>query len=396
MAVLIACSATSGAYLFLKHRKFALLKSDYWLVVPGILYLAAMWSSYIRSDFEINDLAGWAKPYIFISIAFILYNFRLVKNVDYFSMFIKFAGYSGYILIPWLLYEGVWLGQRMAGGSGNEIPFAMVCGILAPIALLGIIGADRRHQLIAIGGALLLSVGLVLSLTRGMYIAFTLNILIVMFYAMSVSTKRWRVLGIFAVVLVVLVGITATSETIRDRAGSLGVLVENLSAGELPADGSFFQRMQLYSRALCLIKEQPILGYGYGKRDEILAQGEKSIMMEGEVICPQEHLLSTHFHNGFLTAVIDAGVFGLATAILLFLSPMIFVLQAPKDEKHKVRLAFASIFVVSYGIMGMFNILFGHDIIDSLFITGLIFLALSVVKTDGFALEDPVEVKNSK
>lgn len=72
---------------------------------------------------------------------------------------------------------------------------------------------------------------------------------------------------------------------------------------------------------------------------------------------------------------------------------MIFVLQAPKDEKHKVRLAFASIFVVSYGIMGMFNILFGHDIIDSLFITGLIFLALSVVKTDGFALEDPVEVK---
>lgn len=239
LAVLIACSATSGAYLFLKHRKFALLKSDYWLVVPGILYLAAMWSSYIRSDFEINDLAGWAKPYIFISIAFILYNFRLVKNVDYFSMFIKFAGYSGYILIPWLLYEGVWLGQ-MAGGSGNEIPFAMVCGILAPIALLGIIGADRRHQLIAIGGALLLSVGLVLSLTRGMYIAFTLNILIVMFYAMSVSTKRWRVLGIFAVVLVVLVGITATSETIRDRAGSLGVLVENLSAGELPADGSFF------------------------------------------------------------------------------------------------------------------------------------------------------------
>lgn len=187
-----------------------------------------------------NDLAGWAKPYIFLSVAFILYNFRLVKNVDYFSMFIKFAGYSGYILIPWLLYEGVWLGQRMAGGSGNAIPFAMVCGILAPVALLGVIGADRCHQIIAIGGALLLSAGVVLSLTRGMYITFALNIFIVMVYAVSVSAKRWRVLGIFAAVLVVGVAISATSGTIRDRAGSLVVVVENLSAGDLPEDASFF------------------------------------------------------------------------------------------------------------------------------------------------------------
>lgn len=158
----------------------------------------------------------------------------------------------------------------------------------------------------------------------------------------------------------------------------------------------FFQRMQLYSRALCLIKEQPIFGYGYGKRDGILAQGNLSSVTQGEVTCPQEHLLSTHFHNGFFTATIDAGIFGLTTAILLLLSPMIFVLQAPKDEKHKLRLAFASMFVGTYGIMGMFNILFGHDIIDSLFITGLIFLALSVIKTDGFALEGPVEGQNSK
>lgn len=393
LTLLIVISAGSGLYLLLKHRRFILLKSDRWLIVPALLYLLAMWSSYIKSDFEWSDLEQWAKPYIFISLAFVLINFRLVKNVDYFSMFIKFAGYSGYVLLPWILYEGLWLGHRMAGGSGNEIPFSMVCGILAPIALLGVFDAGRRHQIIAIGGAMLLSVGLILSLTRGMYIAFTFNMLIVMIYAISVSKNRWRMFGVFTVILALGVGISASSDTIKQRAGSLAVLAQNMSAGQAPEDGSFFQRMQLYSRAMCLIEERPLFGYGMGKRDEILAQGDPAVIENGGVTCPQEHIISTHFHNGYFTAAIDAGVIGLLAILMLLLSPWMFVLKAPNDEKQNLRLAFASIFVLTYGFMGMFNILFGHDLIDSLFITGCVFLALSVAKTDGFVLEDPITAK---
>lgn len=396
LSLLVIIAATTGFLLVLKHRKFVLLKSDLWFVIPGLLYLLVIWGSYIRSDFEFSDLEHWAKPYIFISIGFVLVNFRLVKNVDYFSMFIRFAGYSGFILLPWLLYEGFWLGQRMAGGSGNEIPFAMVCGILAPIALLGVFDADRKHQIIATIGALLLSIGLVLSLTRGMYIAFAANIGIVMIYAISVSRHRWRVFGIFTAVLVLGLGVSATSDTIKQRAGSLGVLVENISSGQSPEDSSFYQRMQLYDRAICLIKEQPLLGYGFGKRDDILAQGKAMVIAKGGVVCPQQHIVSTHFHNGYFTAAVDAGVIGLLASLLLLCSPLLFALRAPKDEKFKMRLAFACIFVQTYALMGMFNILFGHDLIDSLFITGCVFLALSVVKTDGFALEDPTEDKAQK
>lgn len=395
LSLLIIIGATTGFYLVLRHRKLGLLPSDLWVVVPGLIYLLAMWSSYLRADFQWNDLEHWAKPYIFISTGFLLVNYRFVKNVDYFSMFIKFAAYSGYIVLPWILYEGFWLGQRMSGGAGNEIPFGMVCGILAPIALLGVFGADRKHQIIAIGGAILLSIGLVLSLTRGMYIAFAINMLIVMAFAISVSPNRWRMFSIFAVVLAMGIGVTATSDTIKQRIGSLGVLAENLYAGEAPQDGSFFQRMQLYSRATCLIQERPILGYGYGKRDDILAQGEPEVIAAGGITCPQEHIVSTHFHNGFLTAAVDVGIIGLLAVLLLLFAPWMFVLNAPKDDKQKIRLAFASIFVLTYAFMGMFNILFGHDLIDSLFITGCVFLALSVVKTDGFALEDPLKDSTS-
>lgn len=395
LTLLIIVAATSGLILFLQHRKFVLLKSDLWLVVPGLLYLLAMWGSYIREDFEWADLEHWAKPYIFITLGFVLVNYRLVKNADYFSSFIKFAGYSGYILLPWILYEGFWLGQRMAGGSGNEIPFGMVCGIMAPIALLGVFGADRKHQVIAIGSALLLSTGLVLSLTRGMYIAFAVNMLIVMIYAISVSRHRFRIFTIFAVVLALGIGVSATSDTIKNRAGSLAVLAQNLAAGQAPEDGSFFQRMQLYSRAMCLIEERPVFGYGFGKRDDILAQGSPQVIAKGGVICPQEHIIATHFHNGFFTVAVDAGIIGLLSILLLLFAPWMFVLNAPKDDKHKIRLAFASIFVLTYAFMGMFNILFGHDLIDSLFITGCVFLALSVVKTDGFALEDPLKDNSS-
>lgn len=395
LTLLIIIAATTGLVLFLQHKKFVLLNSDYWLVVPGLLYLLVMWGSYFRSDFVWSDLEYWAKPYIFITLGFVLINYRLVKNVDYFSMFIKFAGYSGYVLLPWILYEGFWLGQRMAGGSGNEIPFGMVCGIMAPIALLGVFGADRKHQFIAIGSALLLSTGLVLSLTRGMYIAFAVNMLIVMIYAISISRHRLRVFTIFAVVLALGIGVSATSDTIKNRAGSLAVLAQNLAAGEAPEDGSFFQRMQLYSRAMCLIEERPVFGYGFGKRDGILAQGSPEAIAKGGVICPQEHIIATHFHNGFFTVAVDAGVIGLMAILLLLFSPWLFVLRAPKDGRQNIRLAFASIFVLTYSFMGIFNILFGHDLIDSLFITGCVFLALSVVKTDGFALEDAAEYKSS-
>lgn len=396
LSLLIIIAAVAGFVLLLKHRKFILLKSDLWLVIPGLLYLAVMWGSYIRDDFNWSDLEGWAKPYIFISIAFVLINYRLVKNADYFSMFIRFTGYSGYILTPWILYEGFYLDQRMAGGSGNEIPFGMVCGVLAPIALLGVFGADRKHQIIAVGSALLLSIGMVFSLTRGMYIAYAINMLIVMAYAISISPHRWRVFGVFAVLLAVGIGVATTSDTIKNRAGSLAVLVQNLSAGEAPVDGSFFQRVQLYNRAMCLIQERPLLGYGYGKRDDILAQGNPAVIAEGGVTCPQEHIVATHFHNGFFTVTVDAGIIGLAAIILLLFSPWLFVLRAPNDGKQKIRLAFASIFVVTYSLMGMVNILFGHDLIDSLFITGSVFLALSVIKTEGFALEDQIEHEASK
>lgn len=88
-------------------------------------------------------------------------------------------------------------------------------------------------------------------------------------------------------------------------------------------------------------------------------------------------------------------LFPLLSVLLLLFAPWMFVLNAPKDDKQKIRLAFASIFVLTYAFMGMFNILFGHDLIDSLFITGCVFLALSVVKTDGFALEDPLKDSTS-
>lgn len=74
----------------------------------------------------------------------------------------------------------------------------------------------------------------------------------------------------------------------------------------------------------------------------------------------------------------------------------LFVLRAPNDGKQKIRLAFASIFVVTYSLIGMVNILFGYDLIDSLFITGSVFLALSVIKIEGFALEDQIEHEASK
>ena len=187
--------------------------------------------------------------------------------------------------------------------------------------------------------------------------------------------------------------VVANNDTIYERGKSLFVLADSVSQGEFVLDNSIEQRVILYKRGWCLFEKAPLWGYGIGKRNDILAQGNSDVIAKGNVSCPVEHPGFSHFHNGFLTAAIDAGIFGVLATLLLFLSPMFFVFAAPNDGLRFKRFVFASVICTTYFFAGMTNILFGQDLVDSLFIVFSVVLALSVVKTDGPSIEDANELK---
>lgn len=388
VVVLFIVSAYSGLYLLLKHRKRAHLTSDYWLIIPGLVYITTMLASLIGPDFELDDLEDVPKLLLHLGVGFALINYRYVLNANYFTLFIKYAPYGGYMVLPWLVVQGLLTPERMAGGAGNAIPFALICCFFASIGLLGIIGAPKRQQVISVIGISLLVVALALSQTRSLYLAMGVNLGIVFIYAILKSKHRLRTLGISFLALSIGVGILASSNTVLERGNTLITVAKNIASGQMPEDRASRERVGLYTRGMCLFSEKPIFGYGYGNREDILRQGDQIGDGDENIVCPMAHIKTTHFHNGFLTAAVDAGIIGVLAVLLLLFSPILFVLRSPSDEYWRLRMAYACILVNIYFFMAMFNIVFGHDLIDGIFVIACLFLALSVVKTDGYGIED--------
>jgi O-antigen ligase len=392
LTFMLATTLFTAVYFLFEREKFKLVRSDWWLIIPGLAFYLTMAASLIRPGFELSDVTQLVPPLLFLCIIFALIVLRSIKNADYFSLFIKYAPYCGVFLIPLLIYNWYAPAGRFSGGGGNPIPFAMICALYAPICLLSAIGASKKHQLLSYFGAALLILGLLLSQTRSMYLAMFFNLTLVFVY-MFLQSSRKSLTAVISVVIIACAGtVVANNDAIYDRGKSLFILADNVSQGKFVLDNSIGLRVILYKRGWCLFEKAPLWGYGIGKRDDILAQGKQDAVVDGAVLCPAKHPGFSHFHNGFLTAAIDAGIFGVLATLLLFLSPIIFVFVSPNDGLRPKRFVFASVISITYFFAGMTNILFGQDLVDSLFIVFSLVLALSVVKTDEPSTEDANEL----
>jgi O-antigen ligase len=83
-------------------------------------------------------------------------------------------------------------------------------------------------------------------------------------------------------------------------------------------------------------------------------------------------LVYTHFHNFLLDAWVRAGLIGVAALLMLLLVPLLIAVRARRDAVGNAGLAMMAVLVLTYAVSGMTNIMLGHDILDSLFIYGMI------------------------
>ncbi|QND40998.1 O-antigen ligase family protein (plasmid) [Rhizobium leguminosarum bv. viciae] len=138
-------------------------------------------------------------------------------------------------------------------------------------------------------------------------------------------------------------------------------LQENLTSlersdGEITSIGA---RFALYKGALSAISKDPLTGYGPQNRmASVLAELPENIR-------PQ--LPYSHVHNGFLTAGIDAGVFGIAALSLMLLTPVVGAWRKEAGPGRDLAIALALLLVSSYVITGSFGIMFNQKALDPIF-----------------------------
>ena len=191
----------------------------------------------------------------------------------------------------------------------------------------------------------------------------------------GVLRRHWILLA--ALVCVFAAIACSFSGRMEQRVGMLVHDYQAVAENKVP-DVSVAIRMGLWSGGLKAAEKRPIFGYGANNRSRVISRDPDQVPGSRR---PAEHLGRTtvsHFHNGFLTAMIDAGVFGVLATVMLLFAPLALAVFAPHDDIYRLRLAFALFLFFTYAIAGSVNIMFGQDLIDALFVTGCLVLALSV------------------
>ncbi|MGO7021123.1 O-antigen ligase family protein [Rhizobium leguminosarum] len=347
----ICCLATGRLALNLSRsdRLVAIFMSIYPLVMIASIFINPPYS----------EVADWIFRLLpFFSIWLILPRMRQSPDGRLVPLFILGAGIGMIVTFLFSLLQIMFLMERAEAGTSNAALLGVIGILFGGIALLNVQSPRSVEQRVAILGYAAGLGCVLLSGTRSAWLVIPIHIVIFLWYFRKHSFHlSLRSLAITSSLL--LAGlITLGSGQILHR---IQALQENLTSLER-TDGeitSLSARFALYKGALSAISKDPLTGYGPQNRmSSVLAELPDNIR-------PQ--LPYSHVHNGFLTAGIDAGVFGIAALSLMLLTPVIGALRKEAGPGRDLAIALALLLVSSYVITGSFGIMFNQKALDPIF-----------------------------
>ncbi|MBY5663703.1 O-antigen ligase family protein [Rhizobium leguminosarum] len=356
---ILLASMVWGVYCLATGRLvWNLSKSDRLVAIGMSIYPLVMIASiFINPPYsEVPDWIFRLLP--FFSIWLILPRMRQSPNGRLVPLFILGAGIGMIVTFLFSLLQIMFLMERAEAGTSNAALLGVIGILFGGIALLNIQSPRSVEQRIAILGYAAGLGCVLLSGTRSAWLVIPIHIVIFLWYFRKHSFHlSLRSLAITSSLL--LAGlITLGSGQILHR---IQALQENLTSLER-TDGeitSLSARFALYKGALSAISKDPLTGYGPQNRmSSVLAELPDNIR-------PQ--LPYSHVHNGFLTAGIDAGVFGIAALSLMLLTPVIGAWRKEPGPGRDLAIALALLLVSSYVITGSFGIMFNQKALDPIF-----------------------------
>ncbi|TAZ33448.1 O-antigen ligase domain-containing protein [Rhizobium ruizarguesonis] len=345
------CLATGSLALNLSRsdRLVAIGMSIYPLVMIASIFINPPYSEELDWIFRLLP---------FFSVWLILPRMRQSPDGSLVPLFILGAGIGMIVTFLFSLLQIMFLMERAEAGTSNAALLGVIGVLFGGIALLNVQSPRSVEQRIAILGYAAGLGCVLLSGTRSAWLVIPVHIVIFLWYFRKHSFHlSLRSLAITSSLL--LAGLIALgSGQVLHR---IEALQENLTSlersdGEITSIGA---RFALYKGALSAISKDPLTGYGPQNRmASVLAELPENIR-------PQ--LPYSHVHNGFLTAGIDAGVFGIAALSLMLLTPVIGAWRKEAGPGRDLAIALALLLFSSYVITGSFGIMFNQKALDPIF-----------------------------
>lgn len=217
-----------------------------------------------------------------------------------------------------------------AHGLAHPIHYATLLAFACGVSVLGLLGSQPtlRVRALMVMAAAMSFMGILLSLTRGVWVALSGALL----FTLVVISPRKALLFLAALVLATAV-LMASSPTMRERTSSIFT-----SAFTESSTGSTGTRLELWKGAILIAKEHPLLGTGWWDFEPDI----RALVEDGRIERPQ---VAMHAHSIYFHWLATGGVLGLA-ALAALLTALAAMAKTLKTYAGAVALAVTLVIII--------------------------------------------------
>lgn len=367
VTILLAASAVWAIVrLAFRSIPYRLARSDLVFLLAATAYVAANALLSLARDpmaFMSRDLLPIG---VFLAGWLIIPRLRLSDSEPLIGFLALGAAFSALLALPLAIWQALYLHMRAEGGAGNALPFALICCVFGLLSLVNTLDEKPWRKALGWAGFVGGVACLMLSQSKGLLpvAMFGFAAFLAIFPRVLRGCLSRKGLAAIAIAISVLF---VSAVPFHERLQSAFAYFTSAKAHESDK-GSYDAREALWRHAGTLIAEHPITGYGVQNRRALIADAGFPY---------------THFHNGFLTSLVDTGAIGFLILCGLLLSPLVTALRAARGEWYRQRIFIALALFGTYAIGGMTNLIFWQDIYDSVFLWIAIIVSASVPVSAG-------------
>ncbi|EKO3395496.1 O-antigen ligase family protein [Vibrio fluvialis] len=257
------------------------------------------------------------------------------------------------------IYFNIVLGLSRESGVINPIPYAGITALLALLSIHFSLTSKNINTKILFGFFAILSVtSLILTESRGVWLAFACALLVLVFNKFKLTLKR-------IILFLILISSTVfmfSTNFVDQRIEQTRYEFEQIQQGNM--NTSIGLRLQMWQAAIKLSEGNWLLGLGteHFNKLELLYQQQKVSKALYDYHPP-------HYHNQFIDSVVKSGVIGLVFLLFLLFMPLYLVRHVNKNVKKIVGSV-----VMLYVIMGLTDAPFYNGQTFILYVLSMLFL----------------------
>jgi len=233
--------------------------------------------------------------------------------------------------------------QQIFGLFGNVNYFAEYLIVPLPLAIsLFLATRNRVHKILLLVGILVMGGSLVLTFTRGSYLAIGFSsIFIFLLYLTNQSKsfiKEHKKIFIFILVLIILITFLFAIPNPLNKSGTIISKIKGrISISQITQGSSLKRRIAIWKFTILMIKDHPLLGSGIGTYKYNTFNYQAEFFEQGKNRSLYPHGFADKAHNEYLQLWAELGIIGLIIFIWLIISYFRFVLKILRKTKDEYK-----------------------------------------------------------